>query len=354
MVATRKKVFVGLSGGVDSSVSAALLKKAGYEVTGVFIKVWQPDFIECSWRDDMRDAMRVCAHLDIPFVKLDLEKEYKRDVVDYMIREYKAGRTPNPDIMCNKYVKFGAFFKWAMKNGADFVATGHYARIKNGKLFISKDNNKDQSYFLWTLTQKELSHTIFPVGGYKKSEVRKLAKRFGLITAEKKDSQGLCFIGKVDMKDFLKHFIKEKRGKVLDIQGVVIGSHIGAIFYTIGERHGFTVTDKTLRESALYVVAKNIQKNTITVSNKLTTDNLVKNSHRIKINQVNWISGKILNSTKTYKARIRYRQELESCRIKVNGLSAEVIFKNKQEAVTSGQSLVLYSGAECLGGGIIV
>ena len=274
-----------------------------------------------------------------------------------MINEYSAGRVPNPDVFCNKYVKFGIFLKKALEMGADFIATGHYAMVeirdKKYELRESRDKEKDQSYFLWTLTQEQLAHTLFPVGHLQKSEVRALARKFGLPNAEKKDSQGLCFIGKVDMKDFLKHFIKEKRGKVLDIQGVVIGSHIGAIFYTIGERHGFTVTDKTLRESALYVVAKNIQKNTITVSNKLTTDNLVKNSHRIKINQVNWISGKAPDLVKIYKARIRYRQWLESCKVKRVGTSLEIVFKNKQEAVTSGQSLVLYSGAECLGGGII-
>src|SRR3990167_4048684 len=198
----RKTVYIGLSGGVDSSVSAALLKKQGYDVTGVFIKVWQPNWITCTWKEDRLDAMRVCAKLEIPFLTLDLEKEYKRDVVDYMIREYKAGRTPNPDVMCNRYIKFGAFFNWARKYGADYIATGHYAqvfkKVTGYRLQVSRDFEKDQTYFLWTLTQRELSQTLFPVGRITKPEVRKLAKKFGLPTADKKDSQGLCFIGKVD------------------------------------------------------------------------------------------------------------------------------------------------------------
>ncbi len=214
---TKKKVFVGLSGGVDSSVSAALLQSQGYDVFGVFIKVWQPDFYECTWKEDRLDAMRVCAKLNIPFYTLDLEKEYKKEVVDYMIEEYKNGRTPNPDVMCNKYIKFGGFFDWAMSQGADFVATGHYARLnKEHELVAGRDSNKDQSYFLWTLTKEQLSKTLFPVGDIEKTEVRKLAKKFGLPTAEKKDSQGLCFIGKVDMAEFLHHFIETKPGPVLN------------------------------------------------------------------------------------------------------------------------------------------
>ena len=227
-----KKVFIGMSGGVDSSVSAALLKEHGYDVTGVFIKVWQPEFFECTWRADRLDAMRVCAKLDIPFLTLNLEKEYKKEVVDYMIDEYKAGRTPNPDVMCNKYIKFGGFFDFAMKHSADFIATGHYARVKKFprgetsgfnpspevsprgtyQLLAGRDKNKDQSYFLWTLTQKQLQKTLFPIGDIDKPEVRKLAEKYGLATAVKKDSQGLCFIGKIDMKDFLKNYMKEKKG----------------------------------------------------------------------------------------------------------------------------------------------
>jgi tRNA-uridine 2-sulfurtransferase len=351
----KEKVFVGLSGGVDSSVSLALLQKEGYDITGVFIKVWSPDWMECTWREDRRDAMRVCAKLGVPFMTLDLEKEYKKEVVDYMLFEYKAGRTPNPDVMCNKHVKFGGFFDWAMKEGADFVATGHYARVKkvgnSYRLFDGKDENKDQAYFLWTLTQDHLAHTLFPVGGMEKPEVRKLASKFKLPTAAKKDSQGLCFIGKVDMKEFLKHYIDEKPGNVLDEKGRVIGEHSGAIFYTIGERHGFVIIKKTPNDSPYYIVSKNLEENSITVSNK--TDDEKNNLNRtsdVTLSAINWISEKPKEHTH-YSCQIRYRQEKQSCII-----SAEkntVHFMEKQAGVSPGQSLVLYDSDECLGGGII-
>lgn len=363
------KVFIGLSGGVDSSVSAALLKKAGYDVTGVFIKVWQPDFLPCTWKEDRLDAMRVTARLDIPFIMLDLEKEYKKEVVDYMIAEYKKGRTPNPDVMCNQHVKFGAFFKKAMKAGADFVATGHYACVeevksKNEKgkstelsgskykLLAGVDKEKDQSYFLWTLTQRELSKTLFPVGGYKKSEVRKLAKKFGLLTADKKDSQGLCFMGQLDMKDFLKHFMKQKRGDVLNEQREVIGFHEGAVFFTLGERHGFTITKKGTHDLPYYVVAKNMKKNTITVAHELHKEIPREAGKNINLSHTNWTMGELPQRGKQYSARVRYRQPLEKCKVARANNNTEVIFEKPQVAAP-GQSLVLYSGDECLGGGII-
>lgn len=361
------KVFVGLSGGVDSSVSAALLKKQGFDVTGVFIKVWQPDFLPCTWKEDRLDAMRVAAYLDIPFVTLDLEKEYKKEVVDYMITEYKKGRTPNPDVMCNRHIKFGAFFKKAIAAGADFVATGHYARVQEvknknekGKSIVPKykllsgiDMEKDQSYFLWTLTQKELSKTLFPVGEYRKSEVRELAKKFGLITAEKKDSQGLCFMGQLDMKDFLKHFIKEKEGYVLDEKGKTIGHHSGAIFFTLGERHGFTIIDKGAHDTPYYVVAKDAKENTITVAHEPLKEIHRDISKSINLSHVNWITGEIPPEGKRLAARVRYRQPLEMCMIgRLNKSTTEIIFKEPQIAAP-GQSLVLYDGDECLGGGII-
>jgi tRNA-specific 2-thiouridylase len=246
-----KKVFVGVSGGVDSSVALALLKNEGYDVTGVFLKVWAPDFLPCDWREERRSAMRVCATLDVPFITLDCEVEYKKEVVDYMIREYSEGRVPNPDVFCNKYVKFGVFLKRALEMGADYVATGHYAQVVKNmdkfKLCESTDKEKDQSYFVYTLGQYELSHTLFPIGHMTKPEVRKLAHKFGLPTATKKDSQGLCFIGKIDMKEFLTHYIETKEGDVLNTKGEVIGFHDGAIFLTIGQRHGFTVTKKNWR-----------------------------------------------------------------------------------------------------------
>ena len=311
-----RRVFVGMSGGVDSSVSAALLKQAGYDVTGVFIRVWQPDWIECNWREDRRDAMRVCAALDIPFITLDLEKEYKRDVIDFMIAEYKAGRTPNPDVMCNKYVKFGGFLDFALKNGADFIATGHYARNIDDRLIVSKDSNKDQTYFLWTLNQKQLSHVLFPVGHLEKPEVRKLAKKFKLPVADKKDSQGLCFIGKVDFKEFLATFTKLERGNVLNERKEVIGFHDGAQLFTIGERHGFTITKKTPDDAPYFIVSKDVKANTITVSSKDPDGDLQSAVKEVALGSVNWISGKAPDLTKKYMARARYRAPLKEIRLK--------------------------------------
>lgn len=344
----QKKVYVGMSGGVDSSVSAALLKKAGYDVTGVFIKVWQPDWFACTWREDRLDAMRVAAQLDIPFITLDLEKEYKKEVVDYMVSEYRAGRTPNPDVMCNRYVKFGGFYNFAMRQGVDFVATGHYARSEDGKLIMGDDQNKDQTYFLWTLTGEQLKKVIFPVGDIEKPEVRKLAKKFKLATAEKKDSQGLCFIGKIDVKEFLSHYIESKKGEVLDTAGRVIGHHDGAFFYTIGERHGFTITEKTPDDEPHYVFEKNIEKNTISVSAKKSGE-LPNGKTKVELREVNWIGGTAPVGKKLL-ARSRYREVLQEVVINDEKF---VTFTKPQFTLSPGQSLVIYNGSECLGGGII-
>ncbi len=359
------KVFVGMSGGVDSSVSAALLKEQGYDVTGVFIKVWQPEFFECTWRQDRMDAMRVCAKLDIPFVTLNLEDEYKREVVDYMIREYKEGKTPNPDVMCNKYVKFGGFFDWAMLQGADYVATGHYARVAEGcgldadkrrkifKLLAGDDKNKDQTYFLWTLTQKQLSKTFFPIGDIEKPQVRRLAKKYNLSTSAKKDSQGLCFIGKIDIKDFLKNYIEEKKGDVLSDKGEVIGTHDGAFYLTVGQRHSFTVNKKTPNDNPYYIIEKDLKNNTITVSNDvLKVDFIEKNE--VVLRDINWTLGEEPDFSKKYKARIRYRQPLEDCIIQKENNQIKLTFDKPQKSITSGQSAVIYDGEVCLGGGIIV
>ncbi|MDD4989247.1 MAG: tRNA 2-thiouridine(34) synthase MnmA [Candidatus Pacebacteria bacterium] len=355
---SKRKVFVGLSGGVDSSVSAALLKKAGYDVTGVFIKVWQADFLPCNWKEERLDAMRICARLEIPFLTFDLQKEYKKEVVDYMIREYKAGRTPNPDVMCNRHVKFRAFFDKAMKMGADFVATGHYAQVKKTKsgkfeMKAGTDSNKDQSYFLWTLTQKELSKTLCPVENIEKPEVRKLAEKFNLHTTTKKDSQGLCFIGKVDLKEFLSHFVKEKPGKVLDESGKVIGKHEGAFFYTLGQRHGFLITKKTPYDTPFYIVKKDTKKNILVASEKKPENNFLKYTRIVKIEDTNWIL-EIPQKGKKCSARVRYRQPLEKCTIEIkSGKKAVVTFEKPIGAVTPGQSLVVYNKDTCLGGGII-
>ncbi len=336
------KVFVGVSGGVDSSVSAALLKDQGYDVVGVFIRTWQPDWIECTWRDERRDAMRVCAHLEIPFVELNLEKEYKEGVADYMIREYKAGRTPNPDVMCNREVKFGGFLNWARKNSGK-VATGHYAQNTNNQLVKGVDMSKDQSYFLWTLTTDQLKDILFPIGHLQKSEVRKLAEKYKLPTATKKDSQGICFIGDIDMKEFLGHYIESKEGKVLDESGKVIGVHHGALFHTLGERHGFTITEKTPDDKPYYVIAKSIDDNTITVSQNPQE---IKPKKTFTLTDCVWRSE---ISNKKYVAQIRYHGELKACSINGN----EVTFDEPDFSLSFGQSVVVYDGGICVGGGIL-
>ncbi|MBU1730356.1 tRNA 2-thiouridine(34) synthase MnmA [Patescibacteria group bacterium] len=352
----KKKVFVGLSGGVDSSVSAALLIEQGYDVIGIFIKVWQPDFLECTWKQERLDAIRVATHLGIPFVTLDLAKEYKKSVADYMIKAYKNGLTPNPDVMCNKTIKFGAFFEWARTRGADFVATGHYARNlfnkKNNlyELHASNDKEKDQSYFLWILNQKQLSHTLFPVGNYKKEQVRVLAKKFKLFTTDKKDSQGLCFVGKLDMKDFLKNFIPEQRGVVLNEQKEKIGYHDGASFYTIGQRHGFVIEKKSPKDKPFYIINKNIKTNTLIVSHK-KSNHIAQEKKEIKISSINWISGIAPQEKEQFLVRVRYRQPLQSCVIQ-QPKEGSIVF-DKPQIVASGQSIVFYQDSLCLGGGII-
>lgn len=374
-------VFVGLSGGVDSAVSAALLQKAGYEIVGVFIKTWHPDFLECNEEAERRDAMRVAAFLDIPFLTFNLEDVYKKEVGDYMIREYRAGRTPNPDVMCNKEVKFGAFLKKALSMGADFVATGHYAKIAFAQDFLlrnvnhlqkqfslnkGKDPSKDQSYFLWTLNQKQLSKILFPVGNLQKTEVRKLAKKFNLPVAEKKDSQGICFLGAVDLKEFLKHYIKPKKGKVLNEKGEEIGYHDGVVFHTLGERHGFTITKKSPNDKRYYIVAKDIKKNVLIVSqyplrpSDTSPYSRGRPGRGINLENTNWISG-IPKANKNYTAQIRYHGEFLSCQVKITGKTkAKIMFQElasglpAKTLVAAGQSAVIYDGDICLGGGVVV
>lgn len=352
-----KKVFVGLSGGVDSSVSAALLKEQGFDVTGVFIKTWHPIFLKCTWIEDRRDAMSVASKLDIPFLTLDLEKEYKEEVVDYMIYEYKNGRTPNPDVMCNKVIKFGGFLKFAKEQGACYVATGHYARnvinSETGKHELLKglDVQKNQSYFLWTLKQEQLKHIIFPVGSMQKVDVRKKAEELGLETATKKDSQGLCFIGKVDMKEFLKKFLDGKEGAVLNEEGEVVGVHEGSHFYTIGQRQGFTITEKTTKRKPYYVVEKDTEKNILIVSH--TPKESEKSPKEVLLENKSFVSGDWPKEG-NYGAQIRYRQKMQNVEIKVQDGKFHVLFESRQAGLSSGQSLVLYKNSICLGGGIIL
>jgi len=354
MKKNKKTVFVGVSGGVDSSVTAALLKDKGYNVVGVFIRTWAPDFIKCTWREERRDAMRVCAHLSIPFLECDAEDAYKKEVADYMIEEYRKGNTPNPDVMCNRQVKFGVFWNFAKSHGADYIATGHYAKnvIKNSlfELHKSPDGSKDQSYFLWTLKQEDLSHVLFPIGHFKKTEVRKLATKYKLPTAVKKDSQGVCFLGPLDMKDFLKHYIKEEKGNVLNEKGEVVGTHNGAVFFTIGERHGFTITEKSHKDNPYYVIAKDIEKNTITVSEN--TFNKDHNSTEFILTNTNWISVSP-EKDRNYTAQVRYHGKQIDCSIEIiDDKTAKIIFK-ESVFVDKGQSVVVYNSDICLGGGVV-
>lgn len=380
----KNKVLVALSGGVDSSVSVALLKEQGYDVEGAFIVTWTAPWLPCTWREERLDAMRVAATLGIRFHTIDLSKEYEQDVVQYMVREYRAGRTPNPDVMCNKHIKFGAFFEWAMGQGYDHVATGHYARVERCqvpayslqesgtisdvggatchlqaetcKLLCGRDTQKDQSYFLYTLTQRHLAHTLFPVGEYEKTQVRAMAKKFGLPTAQKKDSQGVCFLGQIDMKDFLQHYLPKTPGDVLDSAGTLIGRHDGATFYTLGQRHGFEVTAQSPNTEPLYVVAKDVTRNTITVAPRVddTSKRVAQSVYLTDINWINRVPESCQLSAVSLQGRFRYRQPLVPMTIDTEETgNIRVTFGEPQAYVPTGQSLVLYDGDECLGGGVI-
>jgi len=387
-----------MSGGVDSSVAAALLKKQanprefekltgrpapkgfrGYDVTGVFFKPWlsKDGRAFCNWQEDRRDAARVAAKLGIKFKVWDFSKEYGDKVTNYMISSYRRGITPNPDVMCNKEIKFGLFLKKALAEGADFIATGHYARLRREfpisnsqfpnnfnfrrrtsedyKLLKAKDKNKDQSYFLWTLTQKQLKHCFFPIGDYTKPEVRKLAKKFGLHTHAKKDSQGVCFVGQLDVKDFLKGYIKPREGEIklletsLSVQaGKTIGHHDGVYYYTIGQRHGL---DIKVGGGPYFVVGKDIKKNIIYV----TTDEKNLASDVAEIGKINWVSQQPSLPAKV-GVKIRYRSESIPAEISKGTKPGVLIvkFKKPARAVTPGQSAVFYRGELVLGGGVIV
>jgi len=353
-----RRVFCAMSGGVDSSVSAALLKRAGFEVVGVYMRQWSPAILgkACIWKEDRQDAMRVCAKLGISFKTWDFSKEYEKKVGKYMIDSYKKGITPNPDVMCNKIIKFGLFFDRAIKEGADFVATGHYARIKreiprprgypesqipNFKLLKAKDKNKDQTYFLYTLSKKQLSKIIFPVGDLIKPEVRKLAKKFKLENAQKKDSQGVCFIGQFNMKEFLKIYIKPKIGKILSLEGKEIGEHEGVYYYTIGQRHGLDIKNG---HGPYYVVKKDIKKNIVYVGKEKDLQ-----AKYVKVANINWIQ-KPEKFPAILDARTRYRAPLKKAKLNKNG---EIKFEKSDRAITPGQSAVFYKGRELIGGGVI-
>lgn len=349
------KVAVGLSGGVDSSVAAFLLKKEGFEVIGYYMKNWSMDIgkFKCPWKEDQEYALRVADHLDIPVYTLNFEKEYKEKVVDYLFESYEKGITPNPDIMCNKEIKFKMFLERATKIGADYIATGHYAinkRDKNGTchLLKAKDNNKDQSYFLHELTQYQLSKTLFPVGKYSKPEIREIAKKAKLPTANKPDSQGICFIGEVSIVDLLKTRIKPKIGDIVTTNGKKIGEHDGVWFYTLGQRKGIGIGGGV----PYFVVDKDLKNNKLIVDSGSWSEDLFSNACLVK--EVNWITKEPELGLK-YNVKLRYRQEDQECVIKKEKNKLyKLEFTNPQRAVTPGQFAVFYDKDECLGGGVIV
>lgn len=339
-----KTVFLGMSGGVDSSVSAVLLKEQGYNVVGVYMRNWSKDLpgMKCPWAEDLADAKRVATKLDIDFLVFDFEKSYKEKVVDYMLSEFKKGNTPNPDIMCNEEIKFKLFYEESLKRGADFIATGHYAKTNGDKLLRAVDENKDQTYFLYRISKDAISHTIFPIGDMLKSDVKKFAAEKGLDNAYKKESMGVCFVGEVGMKDFLKEFLPDavKPGEIRDVDNdEILGYHDGAIFYTVGQRHGLYVGGGL----PYYVVKKDIEKNIVYVSKNLNDDNLWANELELK--EI------ILREKAPEKVLVRLRHRAPLIPATFDG--KKLTFSEKIKRPASGQSAVLYSGEVCLGGGII-
>lgn len=394
----KKRVVVALSGGVDSSVAAHLLVKKGYEVIGIFMKNWHDESVtisnECPWVEDSYDAMIVADKLSIPFQTIDLSKDYQKKIVDYMFSEYKNGNTPNPDVLCNREIKFDIFLKIAMNLGADFIATGHYCRVKEinknkntvYQLLAGKDQNKDQSYFLCQLSQEQLSKTLFPIGELNKSEVRSIAKKEGLITAEKKDSQGLCFIGKVKLPDFLQQKLKKKIGKIVQIpsdssvyknihdfsnysfenllkisnsfnydieDGEVVGEHNGAHFFTNGQRKGLSIGGS---KDPLYVIKTDVINNVIYVGEGKSHPGLFRKVLFIKKDDIHLVRSDLSFEKDLkikFQARIRYRQQLQDVELYFKSKGVFLLFKNEQSAITKGQFAVWYERDELIGSGVI-
>lgn len=335
-----------MSGGVDSSIAAAILKKQGLQVIGVFMKFWkEPGTVRenlCCSAEAEADARKVAARLGIPLYTLNFEKEFKSSVVDYLIEEYKKGKTPNPCVECNRWIKFKFLMNKALALKADYLATGHYARTKDGKLFAAKDKQKDQSYFLWTLTRKQLKRILFPVGDYRKKEVRKMAEKWGLPVFEKKESQELCFIGSAGLRKFLKSRIQTEKGPIVTVKGEKVGEHEGLPYYTIGQRKGIKIGGI----GPFYVVDKDFKNNTLIVARSEHAPELYKKE--MMVEKVNWISGKSKFQLKC-KVKVRYLHPAMPAIIQGN----KIIFDKPQRAITPGQSAVFYSRNEVLGGGII-
>ncbi|MEI7759014.1 MAG: tRNA 2-thiouridine(34) synthase MnmA [bacterium] len=347
----RETVYVGMSGGVDSSVTAALLLDAGYDVVGVYMKNWSKDLPghHCTWEEDYQDAKKVATQLGIEFKMYDFENEYRQKVVDYMVAEYQAGRTPNPDIMCNQEIKFKLFLDTALEDGADYIATGHYARVKDGKLLVGIDKNKDQSYFLYRVNEEALKKTIMPIGEMEKPKVREIAKRLGLATAEKKDSQGICFVGKVGIKEFLETELgPQKPGQIIDQNGKVLGDHEGSLYYTIGQRHGLNVGGGL----PYYVTGKDVKNNQVFVTTDISDKNLW--NQKLTLSDLHWIN-EAPNSQSEYTIRTRYRADLVAVKsFKKEGDNYLIELKDEVRAITPGQSAVIYEKEKVVGGGIVI
>ena len=327
-------------------MSAALLKREGYEVTGVFIRIVLLGY-PCTAGADRLDAMRVAAHLRIPFIELDLSREYEKEVFRESVEGFAKGETPNPDALCNRQIKFGAFYRFAQAHGADYIATGHYAQTKNGELYAGVDPEKDQSYFLWAVPQEALMHTLFPVGGMHKSEVRALAQKFALPNAQRKDSQGLCFLGPMSLTDMLKQELRPKRGDVLSETGEIVGAHEGALLYTLGQRHGFELFSGGPHTPPHFVTHKDEIKNTITVS----TERFPRTASgtNLTLRECNWLDTPRAGE---YQARFRYRQKLIPAELSFLDGRPQVLLREPQW-VPEGQSLVLYEKERCWGGGTV-
>lgn len=386
-----KRVVVGLSGGVDSSVAAYLLKEQGYDVIGLFMKNWHDESVtisdDCPWIDDSNDALQVAEMLGIPFQVIDFSKEYKERIVDYMFREYEKGRTPNPDVLCNREVKFDVFLDKALELGADFVATGHYCQKEeieiDGKpiyqLIAGADNNKDQSYFLCQLNQQQLSKALFPIGNLQKPKVREIAKKIGLNTADKKDSQGLCFIGKVKLPVFLQQQLKPKEGNILEIEnehtsfiysdnelkthvkpfslephmGKIVGTHQGAHYFTVGQRKGLQVGGTP---EALFVIGVDTSKNIVYTGQGTEHKGLYRKGLFVKNEEIHWVRPDLImtiGDTRTYMGRIRYRQELQELTLHKKEEGLFILFTEMQRGITPGQFVAWYYNNELLGSGVI-